>query len=150
MPGRGPGVKLPENPLLPTRIPLERSLKRDLVIAAAAPGARLPWTLDGQGSDGVSGKPLFTVTRGGAVTLAFVNKTDVPQQMHVGGHVFRVLHDLDDGWDPYWRDSVLVAPGRTKHVAFIADNPGRWPIESLNPSRQVSGLAGHFAVQAGR
>lgn len=159
--------KLPPNPLLPERIPLEKALKRDLVIgggvgappvppAAGSAGARSPatpknagdwlWTLDGAGSDGLADKPLFRVKRGGAVSLAFVNKSAFVQQMHVHGHVFRVLHDLDDGWDPYWRESILVAPGRTKHVAFVADNPGKWAIESLILDRQVTGLAGWFQV----
>lgn len=160
---------LPGNPLLPTRIPLEKSIKLTLVLGGASPPAKPKqatkpatrenaarektpapepwlWTIDGHGSDGFSGKPLFRVRRGGAVTLAFVNKTRTAQQMHVHGHVFRVLHDLDDGWDPYWRESILIGPGRTKHVAFIADNPGKWAIESLTLDRQVSGMATWFEV----
>ena len=140
-----PVAKLPGNPALPTRIPLERALKRDLAIAPVATGKWL-WSLGGTPSDGFSGKPLFKVKRGLAVTLGFVNKSELVQQMHVHGHVFRVLHDLDDGWDPYWRDSVLIGPGKTKHVAFVADNPGKWAVESLVLDRQVTGLAGWFGV----
>ena len=147
LPANPPVAKLPDNPLLPTRIPLERALKHDLVVAPAAAGdSRWAWSLGGAPSDGLSTRPLFKVKRGGAVTLGFVNKSAQVQQMHVHGHVFRVLHDLDDGWDPYWRDSVLVGPGRTKHVAFVADNPGKWAIESLMLDRQVTGLAGWFEV----
>ena len=104
------------------------------------------WTINGVSSDGFSGKPLFTVKRGAAVSLALVNKSAFPQQIHVHGHVVRLLHDLDDGWEPYWRDAVLVAEGRTKHIAFIADNPGRWALESLVLERQVTGLAAWFEV----
>lgn len=164
-PARPALTKLPENPRLPTRIPLEKSLKRDLAITAYVPivppgsknaetppataGGNEPlrlWAIDGFSSDGFSGKPLFTVPHGGAVTLAFVNRTAFPQQMHVHGHVFRVLHDLDDGWEPYWRESILVGPGKTKHVAFIADNPGKWAVESLILDHQVTGLAAWFEV----
>ena len=137
---------LPRNARLPERIPLEKSIKRDLAIEVAKPGAPWLWTLGGAGSDGFSSKPLFRVKHGGAVTLAFVNKTAFAQSMHVHGHVFRILHDLDDGWDPYWRESILLAPGRTKHVAFIADNPGKWAVESLILDRQMTGLAGWFEV----
>ena len=148
LPAHLPVAKLPDNPLLPTRIPLERATKRDLVIAPTQAGdPRWAWSLGGAPSDGVAGKPLFAVKRGGAVTLGFVNRSDQVQQMHVHGHVFRVLHDLDDGWDPYWRDSILVGPGKTKRVAFVADNPGKWAIESLVLDRQVTGLAGWFEVR---
>ncbi len=160
VPARGPVRKLAENGLLPTRIPLEKSLKHEITInrndsggappvsplAASSGDAPMFWMLGGQASDGFSGNPLFSVKRGSAVTLAFNNRTDLVQQMHLHGHVFRLLHDLDDGWDPYWRESVLVGAGKTKHVAFIADNPGRWAIESLVLDRQATGLAGYFVV----
>jgi FtsP/CotA-like multicopper oxidase with cupredoxin domain len=156
---REPAAGLPANPALPAAIPLERAFKMDLVIdggakpppparaaSEPAPGPAKLWTINGVASDGFSGKPLFRVKRGGAVSLAFINKSAFPQQMQVRGHALRLLHDLDDGWEPYWRDAVLVAPGRTKHVAFIADNPGKWAIESLVLERQVTGLAGWFEV----
>ena len=56
--------------------------------------------------------------------------------MHVHGHAMRLLHDLDDGWEPYWRDAVLVPEGKTKHAAFVADNPGKSAIQS---HRRASG-----------
>ena len=162
--------KLPDNPLLPTRIALEKSARHEIVLGGGGPGEvaadhtiasgattagigagapvgrRAFWTIDGIASDGLSPKPLFTVKRGAPVTLTFVNKTAFAQQLHVHGHVWRLLHDLDDGWDPYWRDSVLLAPGKTKHVAFIADNPGKWALGSAIRDRQDTGLATWFLV----
>lgn len=164
---------LPQNQSLPTQIPLERALKMDLVIDGGAKPSAPPeparksaktpaptkaappqttldptklWTINGVASDGFSGKPLFSVKRGAAVSLAFVNRSAFAQQIHVHGHVMRLLHDLDDGWEPYWRDAVLVAEGHTKHVAFVADNPGKWALESLILDRQVTGLAAWFEV----
>ena len=183
-------ARLPENPLLPTRIHLERSARHEVVIGGGAvmavktddrldahpvggkatPSDQAPvvpppaasqslssqalpatvpkplWTIGGDASSGLPPKPLFTVKRNTPVTLTFVNRTSVPQQIHVHGHVWRLLHDLDDGWDPYWRDSVLLGPGRTKHVAFIADNPGKWVLESAIRDRQDAGLATWFMV----
>jgi FtsP/CotA-like multicopper oxidase with cupredoxin domain len=104
------------------------------------------WRINGIASDGHAPKPLFSVKRGTAITLGFVNKTAFIQAMHIHGHVVRLLHDLDDGWEPYWRDSVLVPGGRTKHVAFVADNPGKWAIESLITDRAASGLSTWFEV----
>ena len=87
------------------------------------------------------------MARNTPVTLTLRNRSDVVQPMHVHGHCWRLLHDLDDGWDPYWRDSVLLAPGRTKHVAFIADNPGRWALVSGDLRRQDAGLSTWFEVK---
>jgi FtsP/CotA-like multicopper oxidase with cupredoxin domain len=114
----------------------------------AAPNSdpTLVWKINGIASDGHAPKPLFSVKRGTPVTLGFVNKTAFIQTMHIHGHVVRLLHDLDDGWEPYWRDSVLVPEGRTKHIAFVADNPGKWAIESLITDRAASGLATWFEV----
>jgi FtsP/CotA-like multicopper oxidase with cupredoxin domain len=104
------------------------------------------WTVNGVASDGHAQKPLFSVKRGTAVTLGFSNKTGFIQQIHVHGHVLRLLHDLDDGWEPYWRDAVLIPEGRSKHAAFVADNPGKWAIESSITDRAGSGLATWFEV----
>ena len=54
---------------------------------------------------------------------------------------------LDDGWDPYWRDAVIIPPGRTTRVAFIADNPGKWPIESAIPEHRAAGVGAWFEVR---
>ena len=156
-PARPAPTKLPNNPLLPIRIALEKSVRHEVVlgevvgaqaVSPAKPGKGVPptfWTIDGVAFDAAS-KALFTVKRSMPVTLTFVNGTRFAQQIHVHGHVWRLLHDLEDGWDPYWRDCVLLAPGKTKHVAFIADNPGKWALESAILARQDTGLATWFAV----
>ncbi|WP_244532107.1 multicopper oxidase family protein [Methylocapsa palsarum] len=151
-PELSPIGSLPENPLLPRAIRLEASRKIDVTIeavsppAAAASGRLLYWKLNGTAWDGWARKPLFSVKRGAPVTLGLVNRTPFVQQIHVHGHHMRLLHDLDDGWEPYWRDSVLVPAGKTKHVAFVADNPGKWVIEGLTAERQCSGMATWFEV----
>ena len=136
-----PIARLPPNPLLPARIALEKASRHDVAIAAAGKG----WSVNGAG--GMPGKPLFAVKRGTPVVLTFRNGSDMVQPMHVHGHCWRLLHDLDDGWDPYWRDSVLLAPGKVKHVAFVADNPGRWALVSGDLRRQDAGLATWFEVR---
>ena len=147
-PARPPIASLALNPLLPTAIRLQDAKRIELVIEPAKAGTGttdrpLYWTINGA-AEPSSGKPLFSVRRGAPVTLALVNRSSVVQQIHLHGHAMRLLHDLDDGWEPYWRDSVLVAAGKTKHVAFIADNPGKWVIESLIPDRH--GLSTWFLV----
>ena len=80
------------------------------------------------------------------MVLTLVNETAEPQTLRLEGHWARVLHALDDGWDPYWRDALLVGPAKTLHVAFVADNPGRWPLASASPARAAKGLAADFMV----
>jgi FtsP/CotA-like multicopper oxidase with cupredoxin domain len=91
-------------------------------------------------------KPLFKAHKGAPVTLGLINNTSSTEAIRWGGHVARLLHALDDGWEPYWRDSALLAPGQTVHIAFVADNPGRWPIESAIFERQSAGARSFFEV----
>lgn len=141
---------LPHNPLLPAVIKLQAARKLDLIIEAAqaalAHDPPLYWALNGNAAEGFAQKPLFSVKRGTPVSLGFLNRTAFVQNMHVHGHAMRVLLAGDDGWEPYWRDCVLVPAGKVKRVAFIADNPGKWAIECLMAGRQATGLATWFEV----
>jgi FtsP/CotA-like multicopper oxidase with cupredoxin domain len=134
---------LPANPRLPQEIGLERAKRVDLTISG---GGASPFAVDGTSFVDWTPKPSFAVPRGSPVTLGVVNKTAYPQTMRLNGHVGRLLHPLDDGWEPYWRDILLVPPGKTVHIAFVADNPGKWPIESASPERCAAGLATWFQV----
>jgi FtsP/CotA-like multicopper oxidase with cupredoxin domain len=148
-PARSPIVSLPLNPLLPAEIRLAEAKKVDIIVeggsARALPGAKSLWTINGA-PGGFEGKPLFSVKRGTPVSLGLLNKTLATLNMRVHGHVVRLLHDLDDGWEPYWRNAVIVAEGRTKHVAFVADNPGKWALHCDVIEHQISGLSGWFEV----
>jgi FtsP/CotA-like multicopper oxidase with cupredoxin domain len=127
-------VSLPQNPGLPAEIALQDAVRADIRIDRAE---RRGFAVNGQSGAELSPRPLFSARRGAPVSLGFVNASNALQIMHIHGHVCRILHDLDDGWDPYWRDSVALPPGKTHHVAFVADNPGKWLIESaiLDPER---------------
>ena len=113
----GDPTPLPDNPL-PARMNFSRALRATLPIAtgeAAAPTHPAP--------------PLFAAERGRTVVMALDNRNSGERVTHLHGHHFRLLDRLDDGWKPYWLDT-LVAPGRqTSRIAFVADNPGRWAIE---------------------
>jgi FtsP/CotA-like multicopper oxidase with cupredoxin domain len=61
--------------------------------------------------------------------LAFANRTTAAHVVHVHGHHFRLLDALDDGWKPYWLDTLLVPPTLIGRIAFVADNPGKWLVE---------------------
>jgi FtsP/CotA-like multicopper oxidase with cupredoxin domain len=146
-----PVGSLPQDPLLPAAINLRASRKLQLTIDAGPKSATAadpppPFQLNGATASDFGPKPLFSVARGAPVTLALANKSAFVQQIHLHGHKMRLLHDLDDGWEPYWRDTVIIPEGRTKHVAFVADNPGKWAIECLPLYPQSSDLMTWFEV----
>ena len=140
---RPPIEALPENKALPKEIALERAKRVDVPLGG---GGGSPFTIAGTSNIAWPAKPLFTVARGTPVTLAFSNKTQTAQTMHLGGHVGRLLHALDDGWEPYWRDVVSPAPGKTALLAFIPDAPGKWPLASASPEHRAFGLRAWFQV----
>lgn len=143
---RGKIAGLPQNPALPPEIKLANARKLDLVIAPPAATSGTQWTINGAKTGGYAGAPLFRVKSGTPVSLGFVNRAAVNLAMHVHGHAMRLLHDLDDGWEPYWRNGVIVPPGKTKHVAFVADGPGKWAIHDDILEHEAAGLATWFAV----
>lgn len=157
---------LPANPL-PERIDFKGALKLDVPLEGGAMselmmrsmGGRGPevpghgidarariWTLAGFASSGHHGPPLFAVKRGRAVMLAFVNKTAFAHAMHVHGHHFRLLDRLDDGWKPFWLDTVMVEARQTARIAFVADNPGKWMVHCHMVEHQETGMAAWFEV----
>jgi FtsP/CotA-like multicopper oxidase with cupredoxin domain len=56
-----------------------------------------------------------------------------------------VLDRLDDGWKPFWMDTLVVGD-QIERIAFVADNPGKWLIECAALERQDGGTAVWFAV----
>jgi len=140
---RGLIYSLPQNATLPPEIKLNNSKKVDLVIDS---DPKSGWIINGAATGAYGGPPLFRVKQGAAVTLGYINKSKVPLAMHVHGHAMRLLHDLDDGWEPYWRNGVIIPAGKTKHVAFIADAPGKWAIHDDILEHEAAGLATWFAV----
>ena len=151
-----PSPQLPLNPLLPTEIKLQNALRRDLAVAGGAtrgttgepvfpPPTGPVWTLAGAAGS-AAGPPLFTAARGQPVVLAVTNNTGFPQPIHVHGQVVRILHGLDDGWEPYWTDTVLLPEGKVTRMAFVPDSRGRWAITSAVLERFDTGLWGWFEV----
>ena len=137
-------VSLAPNTRLPPEIRLGEAKKIQLALEPPKAGAKL-WSLNGE-ARGYAAKPLFSVKRGQPVSISFANKGPSALNMHVHGHTMRLLHDLDDGWEPYWRNAVIVAPARTKLAAFLADTPGKWAIRSDITDQEAAGIATWFEV----
>lgn len=161
-----PARPLPPNPL-PATMDFRNALKLDIAMQGGAMSpvmaeimrgsgddrrahggghGAMVWTLKGRASDGHTGPPLFSVKRGRTVMLGFPNETHFPHAMHVHGHHFRWLDPLDDGWKPYWLDTVLILPRKTERIAFVADNPGKWMLHCHMIEHLEAGMAAWFEV----
>ncbi|NPU64623.1 multicopper oxidase domain-containing protein [Bradyrhizobium sp. 83012] len=75
--------------------------------------------------------PAFRAKPGRVVVLALANKTAGATVVHLHGQPFRLLDRLDDGWKPYWLDTLAVEAGQTQRIAFLAEQSGRSLIESM-------------------
>jgi len=131
---------LPANGL-PARIDLRSALRLDLPIDKTA----RQWTEAGAAASGRYGPPLFSTKRGRPVVIACVNRTDDAAALHLHGHHARLLDNLDDGWKPYWLDTIMAAARQTTRIAFVAENPGKWLINGRVLGRD-SGMAAWFEV----
>jgi FtsP/CotA-like multicopper oxidase with cupredoxin domain len=110
---------LPPNPL-PERMDFAGAFHLDTAIGRAGEPDAVQF-----------GRPLFTVGRGRTVMLGLSNPTFETAAVHLHGHSFRLLDSLDDGWKPFWLDTLPIEPQTNPRIAFVADNPGKWLIEGL-------------------
>jgi len=142
---------------LPAAIRLQDSVRATLVIAGGAtPGtpetaarftdpARI-WTVNGLSWPDAAKKPAFSVRSGRPVTLELKNATPWMQVLHIHGHHVRRLHNLDDGWEPYWLDVIAIPANQTSRVAFVAGERGKWLIGASIAERLDGGMAAWFEV----
>ena len=75
--------------------------------------------------------PAFRAKAGRTVVLALTNRGVIPAVFHLHGHHFRLLDRLDDGWKPFWLDTLAIDSGQTQRIAFAAEHAGRWLIETV-------------------
>lgn len=136
-----PPAALPSDGL-PDRIDLRTALRVDLTIDRIA-GANwiAPASFDSVGA------PAFGVKRNRAVVLALTNRAAVPATFHLHGHHFRLLDRLDDGWKPFWLDTLAIGPGQTHRIAFKAETGGRWLMESMAADWSAPRLLCHYVVE---
>jgi FtsP/CotA-like multicopper oxidase with cupredoxin domain len=115
---------LPSNGL-PNRLDLKNALRVDLTLG----GSQAEWVAPG--SFASSAAPAFRAKAGRTVVLALTNRGDIPEVFHLHGHHFRLLDRLDDGWKPFWLDTLAIEPGQTQRIALSAEYAGRWLMETM-------------------
>jgi FtsP/CotA-like multicopper oxidase with cupredoxin domain len=116
-----PAPPLPSNGL-PAQLDLKGAQRFELALAGN------DWIAPSKFA--TSTAPAFKVKQGRVAVLALTNRSTIATVFHLHGHHFRLLDRLDDGWKPYWLDTLAVAPGQTERIAFAAEYAGRWLIAS--------------------
>jgi len=115
---------LPSNGL-PAQLDLKNALRIDLTLGGPQAEWVTPVTF------AATSAPAFRAKPGRTVVLALTNRADIPTVFHLHGHHFRLLDRLDDGWKPFWLDTLAIEAGQTQRIAFAAEHVGRWLIESM-------------------
>lgn len=100
------------------------------------------WAMNGLAE--MSDRPLFEAPAGETVLLELVNDTAWPHAMHPHGHHARAM--ASDGSAGPLRDTLLVDPGETLLMAFVADNPGDWLLHCHMLEHSPGGMMAWFRV----
>jgi FtsP/CotA-like multicopper oxidase with cupredoxin domain len=119
-----PAPPLPSNGL-PERLDLKNATRVDLPLG----GPQGDWAAPA--SFAAAAPPAFRAKAGRVVVLALTNRAAIATVFHLHGHHFRLLDRLDDGWKPFWLDTLAIEPGQTQRIAFLAEYAGRWLIEQV-------------------
>lgn len=133
-----PAPMLPSNGL-PAQLDLKAAQRFDLTLQGTE------WVAPASFSPTAS--PAFRVKRGHVVVLTLTNRAGIATVFRLHGHHFRLLDRLDDGWKPYWLDSLALEPGRTQRIAFLAEYAGRYLLESIATDWAAPRLVGWYAVE---
>jgi FtsP/CotA-like multicopper oxidase with cupredoxin domain len=131
---------LPSNGL-PAQLDLKNALRFDLALGAP----QADWVRPANFA--VSAAPAFRAKTGRTVVLALVNRGGAPAVFHLHGHHFRLLDRLDDGWKPFWLDTLAVDSGQTQRIAFAADTAGRWLMETMGTDWAAPRLVRWYNVE---
>jgi len=130
---------LPSNGL-PSRLDLRSALRVDLPI-----GDQTNWLPPA--ASVATTPPAFRAKAGRTVVLSLINRAQTTSIFHLHGHHFRHLDRLDDGWKPFWLDTIAIDAGQTQRIAFAAEYAGRWLLEAVEASWRAPRLVRWFAVE---
>jgi FtsP/CotA-like multicopper oxidase with cupredoxin domain len=132
-------LPLPSNGL-PAQFDLKNALRVDV-----APGSGSDWVAPS--AFAIGSAPVFRAKPGRTVVLALTNRASMPTVIHLHGHHFRLLDRLDDGWKPFWLDTLAIDAGQTQRVAFAAEHVGHWLIESFATDWAAPRLVRWYSVE---
>jgi FtsP/CotA-like multicopper oxidase with cupredoxin domain len=148
---------LPPNPV--SKLDMAQAKSVPLVLEGGEKGGMTGAVLDGEkldlrallekgmawainGTAGLASEPWATFAQGETVILEVDNRTKFDQPLHIHGHVWQVIAELPQ---PF-RDTIVIPREKQVKLGFVADNPGKWGIQSTIAERVDSGLITSFEV----
>jgi FtsP/CotA-like multicopper oxidase with cupredoxin domain len=128
-------------------LPAQPDLKSALRVESTLPwaGSPLEWVAPTVFTAGSA--PAFRAKPGRTVVLALTNRGEIGIVFRLHGHHFRLLDRLDDGWKPYWLDTVGIDGGQTQRIAFAAEHVGHWLMESFTAEWSAPRLVRWYSVE---
>ena len=134
-----PALPLPSNGL-PAQLDLKNAQRFEVPLGVPPDWAR---PVDFK----AAAPPAFRAKAGRVVVLTLTNRAAIAAVFHLHGHHFRLLDRLDDGWKPFWLDTLAIEPGQTQRIAFLAEYAGRWLIEQVATDWAAPRLIRWYAVE---
>ena len=97
---------------------------------AAPAGPFIPFDEGVNPADALKPQPAsaFKARRGETISLALTSSAPFPMTLQLDGHHFRLLDALDDGWKPFWLDTLTLEAGHTARLAFVPQASGRFSL----------------------
>jgi len=137
---------LPASPALPSNgLPARLELKSALRVDLPFGGEQKDWLSPVTFASTVP--PAFRAKAGRTVVLSLINRASMTSVFHLHGHHFRLLDRLDDGWKPFWLDTIAIDAGQTQRIAFAAEYAGRWPMEAVETNWSAPRLLRWYSVE---
>jgi FtsP/CotA-like multicopper oxidase with cupredoxin domain len=135
----------PAPPLSPNGLPAQLDLKNALRFDVTLGGSQADWVTPVNFA--ITAPPAFRAKAGRTVVLALTNRGASPHVFRLHGHHFRLLDRLDDGWKPFWLDTLAMDLGRTQRIAFSAEYAGRWLMETMGTNWSAPRLVRWFSIE---
>jgi FtsP/CotA-like multicopper oxidase with cupredoxin domain len=135
-----PAPPLPSNGL-PSQLDLKNALRSDVTLGGPPAEWMTPINF------AATATPAFRAKAGRTVVLALTNRAENATVFHLHGHHFRLLDRLDDGWKPFWLDTLAIEPRQTQRIAFLAEYAGRWLMEAMAADWAAPRLVRWYSVE---
>ncbi len=126
------------------------SLDNPVLIGPLCLSSRSFWSINGHSwpdRDHAQLPPPFAVLdRGKSYIFTLKNNSSFSHPIHIHGHTFKLLSSDKQDRPPHHTDTLMLVPGETAEVAFVADNPGEWMFHCHIIEHQETGMMNYFTV----